>query len=89
MRMKVQSLASLSVIWHCRELWHRLAVTAPIQSLAWELPYATDIALKSKLINQLIKSMEILGTEIRGNLMFHVDTKSGPLPGNLVASCKV
>ena len=27
-------------------LWYRLAATAPIQSLAWEPPYATGMALK-------------------------------------------
>ena len=27
-------------------LWHRLAATAPIQPLAWELPYAAGVALK-------------------------------------------
>ena len=27
-------------------LWRRLVVTAPIQHLAWELPYATGTALK-------------------------------------------
>ena len=29
-------------------LWHRLAVVAPIRSLAWETPYAVGTALKSK-----------------------------------------
>ena len=29
-------------------LWHRLAATAPIQLLAWELPYADGVALKDK-----------------------------------------
>ena len=29
-------------------LWHRLAAAAPIQTLAWELPYATGVALKRK-----------------------------------------
>ena len=29
-------------------LWHRLAATAPIQPLAWELPCALGAALKSK-----------------------------------------
>ena len=29
-------------------LWHRLAAAAWIQSLAWELLYATGVALKSK-----------------------------------------
>ena len=49
-------------MWHCCELWcwlqmllgSRIAVavvvaaTAPIQPLAWELPYATGVALKKK-----------------------------------------
>ena len=30
------------------ELWCRLADVAPIQSLAWELPYIAGTALKSK-----------------------------------------
>ena len=29
-------------------LWHKPAATAPIQPLAWELPYAAGAALKSK-----------------------------------------
>ena len=29
-------------------LWHRPAATAPTPSLAWEPPYATGAALKSK-----------------------------------------
>ena len=29
-------------------LWHRLAAGALIQPLAWELPYAAGVALKSK-----------------------------------------
>ena len=29
-------------------LWHRLAASAPIQPLAWELPYATGAAIKKK-----------------------------------------
>ena len=29
-------------------LWRRLEATAPIQPLAWELPYATDVALKKQ-----------------------------------------
>ena len=31
-----------------RWLWCRLAATAPIQPLAWELPYTAGVALKSK-----------------------------------------
>ena len=29
-------------------LWYRLAATASIQPLAWELPYAAHLVLKSK-----------------------------------------
>ena len=29
-------------------LWHRMAVSATIQSLAWEFPYATGVALKGQ-----------------------------------------
>ena len=29
-------------------LWYRLAVAAPIQPLAWDLPYAMGTALKRK-----------------------------------------
>lgn len=50
-------------IWHCHELlcrsqtwqelvllwlWHRPADAAPMRTLVWELPYASDAALKSK-----------------------------------------
>ena len=58
MRLWVQSLALLRGlgIWHrhelwCRSklwLWHRPAAIAPIQPLAWEPPYAMDVALKSQ-----------------------------------------
>ena len=33
-------------MWCCCELWHRSAAAAPIQPLAWELTYATGVALK-------------------------------------------
>ena len=36
--------SDLTFLW----LWHRLAATAPILSLAWEPPYATDATLKKK-----------------------------------------
>ena len=29
-------------------LWHRLAATAPVPPLAWELPYAEGVALKKE-----------------------------------------
>ena len=34
--------SDLELLW----LWHRLVTTAPIQPLAWELPYAMGVALK-------------------------------------------
>ena len=34
----------LVLLW----LWYRPAAIAPIQPLAWEPPYATGVALKSK-----------------------------------------
>ena len=37
-------MTDLALLW----LWHRPAVVAPIQPLAWEPPYASDAALKSK-----------------------------------------
>ena len=66
--MQVQSLLSLSglKIWPCRKLKHRsqlwlrsgialaVASAAPIWSLAWELPYAPDGALKRKKIQSNI-----------------------------------
>ena len=33
-------------------LWHRLAAVAPIQPLAWELPYAAGVALKRQKNNK-------------------------------------
>ena len=38
--------SDLTLLW----LWHGLEATAPIQLLAWEPPYATNAALKSKYI---------------------------------------
>ena len=36
--------SDLVLLW----LWHRLVAVAPIQSLAWELPYDRGTALKNK-----------------------------------------
>ena len=57
MRIWVQSLALLSGlrIWHCRKLRCRsqmrlgsCVAVAPIQHLAWKLPYAISVAIKKK-----------------------------------------
>ena len=67
MRTRVRSLALFSVlrIWYCLKLWFshrcsleptllwcRLAVTAPIQPLAWELPYASGGGTKRQKTNK-------------------------------------
>jgi len=39
-------------------LWLWLAATAPIQSLAWEPPYTTGVALKTKKKKQKRKEKE-------------------------------
>ena len=58
-RMWVQTLASLSGlrILHCHKLWCRPAAAVPIRPLAWELPYATGVALKRQKIKIKIKSL--------------------------------
>ena len=50
MRMRIRSPASLSgpEMQGCRQLWRRPAAAAPMRPLAWEPPYATSVALKSK-----------------------------------------
>ena len=40
-------------------LWLWLETAAPIQPLAWELPYATGVALKSKKQKQQKKGLSI------------------------------
>ena len=69
MRIRVRSLASLSIAVSCGVdcrcssdstllcLWHRLAATALIQPLAWELPHATGVALKSNNNNNNNKEL--------------------------------
>ena len=41
-------------IWSCCELWCRLAATAPVRFIVWELPYATLAALKKERKKKLI-----------------------------------
>ena len=41
-------------------LWYRLIASAPIQPLAWELPYAMDTALKRpKIRKEKINKIEV------------------------------
>ena len=54
MRFRVRSLALLSglrIRRYCELLW-RSAAVAPIRPLAWEPPYAMDVAPKSQKINK-------------------------------------
>ena len=56
--------SDLMLLW----LWYRQAAVAPIQLLAWELPYATGAALKSKIII-VIKATLIRGKKKQGQTM--------------------
>ena len=47
--------SNLALLW----LWCRSAAAAPIQLLAWELPYAMDAALKRKKCELLITSNNV------------------------------
>ena len=76
----VPTLALLSGlrIWHCPKLWYRSqmllwlwcrpAAAAPIQPLTWELPYASDVALKNKQTNKQTKRIG-RGCQSRPNLI--------------------
>ena len=62
MRTQVQSLALLSGlrILHCPELWRRPAAASPIGPLAWEPPYAVDVALKRQKKKSTLSCIESL-----------------------------
>ena len=52
-----QRLSSdLALLWLW--LWRRLVGTAPIRSLAWEPPYASDMALKRQTKEKIAKTFE-------------------------------
>ena len=46
-------------------LWHRPAATAPIQLLAWKLPYATCAALKitNKQTKKAVNNADVMKTK--------------------------
>ena len=50
MRLRIWSLALFSglSIQHCCELWCRPAAVAPVRPLAWDHPFVSGLALKSK-----------------------------------------
>ena len=45
-----------SLLW----LWLRPAAVAPIEPLAWNLPYAVGVALKSKKTNKQTKKPTVI-----------------------------
>ena len=52
-------------------LWHRLAVAAPTGPLAWELPYATGVALKS----QKEKKMAEMNLSVESNKLMDMENR--------------
>ena len=50
-----QCIKDLALLW----LWCRLAAAGPIQSLAWEPPYAIGVALKRKKHITFIKVLSL------------------------------
>ena len=53
-----------SLLW----MWHRPAAIALIEPLAWELPYATGVALKRK-IKKYVKFLKYsMHMEVYGNM---------------------
>ena len=53
--------SDLALLW----LWQRLAATAPIRPLAWELPYAKNVALERKEGKERKKNeAKIVGTDL-------------------------
>ena len=56
------SLDDLALLW----LWRRPAAAAPIQPLAWELPYAVGAALKKKKKNGESRFMSLSSSRADG-----------------------
>ena len=106
----VQSLASLSGYCcrlQCRSqrqlrlvlpwLWYRPAAVAPIQTLAWEVPYATSAAIKKKrgkkkkkrkgnYYQNLVLSLFFPST-LCGVLTSHQILKGGPMIARIFSFC--
>ena len=78
MKMRVRSMASLSRlrIWHCCELWYRLAAAALIRPTAWELPNATGSALKKKKKKKKDKMSH--SCHVRASLLCQESSKALP-----------
>ena len=52
--------------WILQWLWHMPAAAAPIQSLAWEPPYAASVVLKRKKTEQTNKNKKQLSFARKG-----------------------
>ena len=47
------------------QLWPRLAATAPIQLLAWKLPYASGVALKGQKNKKVLSMLRHLWSVVQ------------------------
>ena len=61
----------LVLLW----LWCRLAAAVPIQPLAWKLPYATSVALKSKKKKKKRKRSRTERREVKFNFVIPLTPK--------------
>ena len=57
-------------------LWCRPAATAPIQPIAWELPYAADVGGKKERERkggrkERKRKKEMFGEKVRAHLLYH------------------
>ena len=62
-------------------LWHRLAATAPIQPLAWELPYAAGVAVKKKKkkVQAATEKQNLLKSDINQRAGNNTPSESSPI----------
>ena len=56
-------------------LWCRLAAIVPIRPLAWKLPYAASVALKSKTNKQTNKK-PLKANIVKGNCQYTVTQRA-------------
>ena len=62
-------------------LWCRLAAVGPIRPLAWEFPYATGVALKSKnKINKSINKISSMQKNMYIYILFYSSKNASKIP---------